>query len=59
MLYTVQTSYVNGRKWSITQKIEAENKETAKKIARENILREEKGSVIESQNVRLSKRNKN
>lgn len=31
MLYTVQTSYIEERRWSITQKIEAIDKETAKK----------------------------
>ena len=56
MLFTVHTSYRTDRNWGQTDKIEAPDKETAKRIAWENIVKSNSNAELRSQNARKSTR---
>ena len=56
MLYTVHTGYREERLYGYTEKIEAQDKETAKKIAWENIKKKYPNAELEDQNARKSTR---
>ena len=63
MLFTVNSSFKGRclktgveRNWSSTEKIEADDKETAKRIARQNILEQFESVSFASQNARASSR---
>lgn len=63
MLFTVYTSFKGqdiktGREgnWGYTEKVEADDKETAKRIARQNILEKFESVSFASQNARASSR---